>query len=83
MHVLWKDEIKGEKVLLFINNGVSHKVKTAQGLNLFYPKMILVMCLAHAFNRLAKEIRKNSFDVDKLISTRTLDFSEIALMVPE
>lgn len=56
MKLLWEDEVKRDSILLFITNAVPYMVKAAKGLNLLCPKMIHVVCLAHALHRLAEEI---------------------------
>ncbi|XP_050548865.1 uncharacterized protein LOC126910379 [Daktulosphaira vitifoliae] len=44
-------------------------VKDGTALNVFYPKLIHVTCLAHAFHRVAEIIRSEFPEVDFLIST--------------
>ncbi|XP_050521506.1 uncharacterized protein LOC126894485 [Daktulosphaira vitifoliae] len=44
-------------------------VKAGTALNVFYPKLIHVTCLAHAFHRVAETIRSEFPEVDFLIST--------------
>jgi hypothetical protein len=43
-------------------------VKAAKGLQVLYPRMVYLTCLTRALHRVAKEIRENYVDVDKLIS---------------
>src|SRR5215813_10399136 len=43
-------------------------VKAEKAIKGFYPKMVHVTCLAHAFHRISEEIRTNYPDVDRLVS---------------
>jgi hypothetical protein len=43
-------------------------VKVAKGLQVLYPRMVHLTCLAHPLHRVAGEIRETYPDVDKLIS---------------
>jgi hypothetical protein len=43
-------------------------MKVAKGLQVLYPRMVHLTCLAHPLHRVAGEIRETYPDVDKLIS---------------
>jgi hypothetical protein len=49
-------------------------VKTGTALHVFYPKLVRVTCLAHAFHRVAETIRSEFSEVDFLISTIKKNF---------
>lgn len=67
--ILWPNSILHEKVLLFISDAAPYMVKAGTALHVFYPKLIHVTCLAHAFHRVAETIRSEFSEVDFLIST--------------
>ena len=92
LNLLWPEGVKRENVLLLVTDAAPYMVKAGKGLQLLYPKMIHVTCIAHALHRVAEEIRGNYPDVDKLIATvkktfikaplRVQKFKEIASSVP-
>jgi hypothetical protein len=51
MNLLWPDKVERENVLLFVSDAASYMIKAAKTLQLLYPKMIHVTCLAHALKR--------------------------------
>ena len=53
MNLLWPDKV----VLLFVSDAAPYVIKAAKALQLLYPKMIHVTCLAHALHRVAEEVR--------------------------
>jgi len=55
-------------VLLFVSDTAPYTIKAANVLQLLYPKMIHVTCLAHALHRVAEEVRGSYPEVDKLIA---------------
>lgn len=56
------------QVLLYLTDAAPYMVKSASYLNVFYPKMTHVTCLAHGMHRVAEEIRNKFDDIDLLIS---------------
>jgi hypothetical protein len=54
--------------VLFVTDTAPYMVKAAKGLQVLYPRMVYLTCLVRALHRVAKEIRENYVDVDKLIS---------------
>jgi hypothetical protein len=67
MNLLWPDKFERESMLLFASDAALHMIKSAKTLQLLYPKVIRVTCLAHALHRLAEEVRGSYPEVDKLI----------------
>jgi hypothetical protein len=57
-------------VLLFVSDAAPYMIKAAKALQLLYPKMIHVTCLAQALHRVAEEVRGSYPEVDKLIANR-------------
>jgi hypothetical protein len=68
MNLLWPDKVERENVLLFVSDASPYMIKAAKALQLLYPKMIHVTCLAHAPHRVAEEVRGSYPDVDKLFA---------------
>jgi len=60
--------VKHENVLLFLTDAVPYTVKSAVVINVFYPKMIYLKCLAHGPRRIGETIRAKFYKVDKLIA---------------
>lgn len=68
MSLLWPTGVLHEKVLLFLSDAAPYMVKAGASLKVFYPNMIHLTCLAHAFHRVAEIVRLHFSDVDILIS---------------
>ena len=66
MNLLWPDKVERENVLLFISDAAPYMIKAAKALQLLYPKMIHVTCLAHALHGVVEEVRVIYPEVDKL-----------------
>jgi hypothetical protein len=81
MKMLWKDEVKWDRILLFVTDTALYMLKAAKGLKMLYPRMVHLTCLAHGFHRVAEEIRGNYPDVDSLISNIKKIFLEVPLRV--
>jgi hypothetical protein len=79
--MLWKDEVKRDRILLFVTNAAPYKLKAAKGLKVLYPRMVHLTCLAHGLHRVAEEIRGNYPDVDSLISNVKKIFLKAPLSV--
>uniref|UniRef100_T1H901 DUF659 domain-containing protein n=1 Tax=Rhodnius prolixus TaxID=13249 RepID=T1H901_RHOPR len=69
MHILWPSGVLNEKVLLFLSDAAPNMVKAGQSIQVFYPKIIHVTCIAHALHRVAETVRSLFSDVDSLISS--------------
>lgn len=61
-------EFDRDKVLLFVSDAAPYMVKAGKGINVMYPKMVHITCLAHGLHRVAKEIRSIFPQVDRLVS---------------
>jgi hypothetical protein len=68
MKMLWKDEVKRDRILLFVTDAAPYMLKAGKGLKMLYPRMVHLTCPAHGLHREAEEIRGNYPDVDSLIS---------------
>lgn len=68
MSLLWPKGVKHENVLLFLTDAAPYMVKSAVAINVFYPKMIHLTCLAHGLHRIGETIRAKFSKVDKLIA---------------
>ncbi|KAE9536129.1 hypothetical protein AGLY_007352 [Aphis glycines] len=68
MSLLWPNGVKHENVLLFLTDAAPYMVKSAVAINVFYPKMIHLTCLAHGLHRIGETIRAKFYKVDKLIA---------------
>jgi len=69
MSILWPDTVMHENVLLFVSDAVTYMIKASKALNAFFPKIIHLTCLAHAFHRIVETIRSKFTKVDELISS--------------
>ena len=68
MNLLWPDKVEQENMLLVVCAAALYMIQAAKALQLLYPKMIHVTCLAHALHRVAEEVRGIYPEVDKLIA---------------
>lgn len=68
MVLLWPEGVQHDDVLLFMTDAAPYIVKAVKAIKAFYSKMIHVTCLAHAFHRVAEEVRANFPEIDKLVS---------------
>jgi hypothetical protein len=55
-------------VLIFVSDAALYVIKAVKALQLLYPKMIHVTCLAHALHIVAEEVRVSYPEVDQLIA---------------
>jgi hypothetical protein len=81
MNLLWPDKVVRENVLLFESDAAPYMITAAKELQLLYPKMIYVTCLAHALRRVAEEVRVSYPEVDKLIANGNKIFIKSPLRV--
>jgi hypothetical protein len=81
MKMLWEDEVKQDKILLFVTEAAPYMLKAAKGLKILYPRMVHLTCLSHSLHRAADEIRGNYPDVDSLISNVKKIFLKAPLRV--
>lgn len=68
LRLLWPCGSKNEKVLVLLSDAAAYMVKAGKSLEVFYPNLIHLTCLAHALNRVAEEIRQAFPPVNNLIS---------------
>jgi hypothetical protein len=68
MNLLWPDKVEQGNVLLFVSDAAPYMIKTAKALQLLYPKMVHVTCLAHALHRVAEEVCGSYTEADTLIA---------------
>ncbi|CAI6356628.1 unnamed protein product [Macrosiphum euphorbiae] len=69
MNLIWPQGVEHNNVLLLVSDAAPYMVKAGSAIQTFFPKMLHVTCLAHALNRVAKQIRSDFPLVDKLISS--------------
>jgi hypothetical protein len=68
INLLWPDKLERQNVLLFVSDAAPYMIRAAKALQLLYPKMMHVTCLAHALHRAAEDVRGSYPEVDKLIA---------------
>lgn len=85
---LFDDSIKilGESfdkdlILLFISDAAPYMVKAAQAIQIFYPKITHLICVAHGLHRVCEQIRGLYTNVDRLISNVKKVFLKAPLRV--
>ena len=66
--ILWHGNFDREKFLFLVTDGAPYMKLAGQNLEVFYPKMIHITCMAHLINRIADCIRMNHKLTDKFIS---------------
>ena len=81
VNFLWPDTVQRGNVILFVSDAALYMIKAAKTLQLLYPKIIHVICLAHALHRVAVEVRGSKPEVDKLIANGKKIFIKIPLQV--
>lgn len=69
MNLIWPQGVEHNNVLLLVSDAAPYMVKAGSAIQIFYPKMLHVTCLAHALHRVAEQIRSDFPLVDKLISS--------------
>lgn len=69
IRLLWPDRDGSEDVLIFVSDAAPYMVKSAAALEIFYPRMLHITCLAHAVHRLAETVREVFSSVNDLISS--------------
>ncbi|KAL4131839.1 hypothetical protein QTP88_009087 [Uroleucon formosanum] len=69
MNLIWPQGVEHNNVLLLVSDAAPYMVKAGSAIQIFYPKILHVTCLAHALHRVAEQIRIDFPLVDKLISS--------------
>ncbi|XP_003744201.1 uncharacterized protein LOC100902024 [Galendromus occidentalis] len=78
---LWQNEVRHEKVLLFVSDAAPYMIAAGKSLKVFFPNMIHVTCVAHALHRVAEQARKIFPNVDRLIASVKKIFLKAPLRV--
>jgi hypothetical protein len=81
MNLLWLVKVERENVLLFVSDAAPYMIKATKALQLLYPKMIHVTCVAHALHRVAEEVCGRYPEVDQLIANGKKIFIKSPLRV--
>lgn len=68
LNILWPNDIKYNKVFLFLTDAAPYMVKTANTLTVLFPNMIHVTCVAHGLHRVCETIRLEYPNIDNMIS---------------
>ncbi|KAF0701625.1 DUF659 domain-containing protein, partial [Aphis craccivora] len=67
--VMLPQGVEHNNVFLLVSDASPYMVKAGSAIQMFYPKILHVTCLAHALHRVAEQIRIDFSLVDKLISS--------------
>ncbi|XP_063610355.1 uncharacterized protein LOC134785688 [Penaeus indicus] len=78
---LWPDQILYHNILVVTTDAAPYMLKAMRGLNVLYPKMIHITCIAHGLHRVAEIIRYNYSEVNRLISAAKTVFVKAPLRV--
>ena len=81
MAVLWPNGTQYDRVLLLLSDATPYMVKAGKALQVFYPNMVHVTCLAHALHRVAETVRTNSKYCNTIISNVCKIFVKAPLRV--
>lgn len=74
MKLLWKNDVQYELVLLFVTDAASYMKKAAASLQVLFPKMLHITCVAHGLHRVSEFIRGLFPDVDRLVANMKMAF---------
>ena len=69
MSVLWPDKVHHDRLLLFLSDAAPYMIKVGKALEVFYPSLLHVTCLAHALHRVAECIRDAASITNCLVSS--------------
>lgn len=69
LNLLWPSGILYENVLVVCTDAAPYMCKAMKGLQVLYPKMIHVTCVAHGLHRVAEVVRVSYPEVNTLISS--------------
>lgn len=67
--VLWPTGGNEQNFKILYTDGAAYMIKAGQNLQVFYPSLLHVTCLAHALNLVAEVVRNEYPTVNKLISS--------------
>jgi hypothetical protein len=65
---LWPSGGNNEKVLLLLSDAAPYMIKAGKTLNVFFPNMIHITCLAHMLQRIAEKVRELFPNVNTLVN---------------
>ena len=68
LNILWKGQLQNNRVQLALTDAAAYMMKALRGLQLLFPKLIHLTCLAHGAHRVAETVRAQFPEVDNLIS---------------
>jgi len=74
--LIWLNNKQHEQVLLFVTDAALYMISDNNALEVLYPKMIHLTCLAHALHQVAETVRCKYPDVNLLISTNIFKSSK-------
>ena len=69
IRVLWPDQILYENILVVTTDAAPYMCKAMRALQILFPKMVHITCLAHGLHRIAELVRSTYLEVNRLIST--------------
>ena len=81
LSLLWPTQIMYQNVLIMVTDAVAYMSKAMRGLQVLYPKMVHVTCLAHGLHRVAEVVRYNYPEVNQLVSSTKSVFLKAPLRV--
>jgi hypothetical protein len=55
MKMLWKDEVKRDRILLFVTDVAPNMLKAAKGLKMLYPRMVHLLFVADGLHNLQSQ----------------------------
>lgn len=67
LRILWPHGGNDEKVLLLCSDAAPYMIKAGKTLNVFFPNLIHITCLAHMIHRLAEKVRELYPNVNTLV----------------
>lgn len=68
LKILWPHGGNDEKVLLLCSNAAPYVINAGKTLNVFFPNLIIILCLAHMIQRLAEKVKEMYSNVNTLVS---------------
>ena len=70
LRLLWLMTVLYENILLVCTYAAPYMCKAMSGLQVLYPKMIHVICVAHGLHHVAELVRSNHPNVNLLVSSK-------------
>lgn len=66
MHILWLGEVHLNNVLLYLSDVVPYIVKSRKAIQVFYSKIIHVICIVHGLSRIAENFCRSYFKDNRI-----------------